>query len=133
MRSISCEENDDFVVANIFHLSSTLRINGVAGSDTARIQIPSLNSRTKILVSGSMISAQDESEDLRIIQIDQVVNKKIFLIGKEERYYKVSQIMTLLPEDSWVMNATAEETLTLITCVPPGVFSHRLVVRALMG
>lgn len=54
----------------------------------------------------------------------------ILLIGKEERYYKVSQIMTLLPEDSWVMNATAEETLTLITCVPPGVFSHRLVVRA---
>jgi sortase (surface protein transpeptidase) len=29
------------------------------------------------------------------------------------------------------MNPTATETLTLITCVPVGVYSHRLIVRAL--
>jgi LPXTG-site transpeptidase (sortase) family protein len=53
------------------------------------------------------------------------------MVGNKERHYKVTESMTLLPEDNWVMNPTADESLTLITCVPPGVYSHRLVVRAL--
>jgi LPXTG-site transpeptidase (sortase) family protein len=55
----------------------------------------------------------------------------ILMVGNKERHYKVTESMTLLPEDNWVMNPTADESLTLITCVPPGVYSHRLVVRAL--
>lgn len=49
--------------------------------------------------------------------------------GSEHRYI-VEQKLTLLPYDTWVMNPTPGETLTLITCVPIGVYSHRLVVRA---
>jgi LPXTG-site transpeptidase (sortase) family protein len=47
-----------------------------------------------------------------------------------ERRYSVSEIMTLLPEDTWVLNPTDSEVVTLITCVPIGVYSHRLIVRA---
>jgi LPXTG-site transpeptidase (sortase) family protein len=52
-------------------------------------------------------------------------------VGGGLRRYQVSEILTLLPEDTWVMNPTASETLTLITCIPIGVYSHRLIVRAL--
>ena len=47
-----------------------------------------------------------------------------------ERYYKVRAIITTLPSETWVMNPTNIELLTLITCVPIGVFDHRLVVQA---
>jgi LPXTG-site transpeptidase (sortase) family protein len=50
--------------------------------------------------------------------------------GQTERHYLVSVVWKVLPEDTWVMSPTAEETLTLITCVPINVFSHRLIVRA---
>lgn len=48
-----------------------------------------------------------------------------------ERYYKVSDILTILPSETWVMNPTNTELLTLITCVPIGVYDHRLIVQAI--
>lgn len=48
----------------------------------------------------------------------------------EEHRYQVREILLLEPRDTWVMNPTPVETLTLITCVPIDVYSHRLVVRA---
>jgi LPXTG-site transpeptidase (sortase) family protein len=39
-------------------------------------------------------------------------------------------VLTVLPSEVWVLNHTSEETLTLITCVPIGIYSHRLIVRA---
>jgi LPXTG-site transpeptidase (sortase) family protein len=47
-----------------------------------------------------------------------------------ERRYVVGEVMTLLPEETWVMAPTPTEVVTLITCVPIGVYSHRLIVRA---
>jgi len=47
-----------------------------------------------------------------------------------ERRYVVSEILTLLPDETWVLNPTDTEVVTLITCVPIGVYSHRLIVRA---
>lgn len=44
--------------------------------------------------------------------------------------YRVREIHTLLPHETWVMLPTTEETLTLITCVPINVYTHRLVIRA---
>jgi LPXTG-site transpeptidase (sortase) family protein len=56
---------------------------------------------------------------------------EIFLaVGGAERRYTVDAVMTLLPDDTWVMQPTPQETLTLITCIPIGVYSHRLIVRA---
>ncbi|MEI7772501.1 MAG: sortase [Chloroflexales bacterium] len=50
-----------------------------------------------------------------------------------ERRYIVRDVLTLLPAETWVMAPTSDEVLTLITCVPIGVYSHRLVVRAYPG
>jgi LPXTG-site transpeptidase (sortase) family protein len=54
----------------------------------------------------------------------------IVRVGDEDTRYTITEIMTLLPENSWVMSPTTTETLTLITCIPLEIYSHRLVVRA---
>jgi LPXTG-site transpeptidase (sortase) family protein len=55
----------------------------------------------------------------------------IVSIGQAERRYRVTEIWTVGPDDAWVMAPLPHETLTLITCVPIGVYSHRLIVRAM--
>jgi LPXTG-site transpeptidase (sortase) family protein len=63
-----------------------------------------------------------------------MVGDEIFVtVAGQDRRYLVQEVLTLLPKDTWVMQPTAEETLTLITCVPIGVYTHRLVVRAIPG
>lgn len=58
-------------------------------------------------------------------------NDEIYLtVGGEPRRYIVDDVLMLLPHDTWVMNPTEQETLTIITCYPVGVYSHRLVVQA---
>ncbi|HLC30710.1 MAG TPA: sortase, partial [Dehalococcoidia bacterium] len=44
--------------------------------------------------------------------------------------YQVVGKKVLLPEETSVLNPTPDETLTLITCVPDFVYSHRLIVTA---
>lgn len=51
-------------------------------------------------------------------------------VGATAHRYVVREVLTVLPRDTWVMMPTDQETLTLITCVPIGVYTHRLVVRA---
>jgi LPXTG-site transpeptidase (sortase) family protein len=56
---------------------------------------------------------------------------EIFLtVNGADRRYIIDEVLLLLPRDTWVMNPTSSETLTLITCYPVGVYSHRLIVRA---
>ncbi len=56
---------------------------------------------------------------------------EIFLSSMSgERRYIVTEVLMLLPKDAWIMNPTNSETLTLITCYPVGVYSHRFIVRA---
>jgi LPXTG-site transpeptidase (sortase) family protein len=50
--------------------------------------------------------------------------------GGGDRRYIVSEVLTLLPTETWVMAPTQDEVLTLITCVPIGTYTHRLIVRA---
>jgi LPXTG-site transpeptidase (sortase) family protein len=51
-------------------------------------------------------------------------------VGDQPHRYIAREVLTLLPDQTWVMLPTSTETLTLITCVPLRVYSHRLVVRA---
>jgi LPXTG-site transpeptidase (sortase) family protein len=60
----------------------------------------------------------------------QLGDEVVLWVGERQRRYRVFDIMTVLPSDSWVMSPTSQETLTFITCVPIGVYSHRLIVRA---
>ena len=60
----------------------------------------------------------------------QAADEIILQVGGRTRRYVVREVLTVLPSEVWVLNHTAEETLTLITCVPIGIYSHRLIVRA---
>jgi len=44
--------------------------------------------------------------------------------------YKVTSVRIVAPQETSVMDATADPTLTLITCYPPLVDTHRMVVSA---
>jgi len=53
------------------------------------------------------------------------------IIATPERHfiYLVSDIQTVKPNAVEVLNSSTSEIATLITCVPDGVYSHRLIVR----
>jgi LPXTG-site transpeptidase (sortase) family protein len=54
------------------------------------------------------------------------------IVATDERQflYRVTDIKTVTPDQVAVMDQTADATATLITCVPDGIYSHRLVVTA---
>jgi sortase A len=54
------------------------------------------------------------------------------IVATEERQflYRVMDIKTVTPDEVSVMEPTPEASATLITCVPDGIYSHRLVVTA---
>lgn len=65
---------------------------------------------------------------------DAIVGDEIYVTaGGREYRYVVQEVLTLLPDATWVMQPTDDEVLTLITCVPIGVYTHRLIVRAIPG
>jgi LPXTG-site transpeptidase (sortase) family protein len=54
------------------------------------------------------------------------------IVSTDERQYlyRVFDVKTVTPDEVSVMDQTSDATLTLITCVPDGIYSHRLVVSA---
>jgi sortase A len=55
----------------------------------------------------------------------------IYVETDQARYeYLVVQKRVVEPNDLSVLDETTDATLTLITCVPKGVYSHRLIVIA---
>jgi len=59
------------------------------------------------------------------------VGEPIAITWKGKLYtYKVSEILTVGPNDSWIEQNTSEPLLTLYTCTPLWSSSQRLVVRA---
>ena len=67
-------------------------------------------------------------------ELDQMKNGDIFLIhvlGKTLAY-KVDQIKTVLPEESSELDIIeGEDHVTLVTCTPYGVNTHRLLIRGI--
>ncbi|OFI39399.1 class C sortase [Arthrobacter sp. SW1] len=64
--------------------------------------------------------------------LDQVTQGDIFSISTlgETLYYKVDQIQKVLPEETDALRKIAgKDYVTLVTCTPKGVNSHRLLVR----
>ena len=54
------------------------------------------------------------------------------IVGTDERQYlyRVTDVKTVTPDQVDVLDQTPDPTVTLITCVPDGIYSHRLVVTA---
>lgn len=49
--------------------------------------------------------------------------------GRTARY-EVSETLIVTPDEMWIVDQTAEPTLTMFACHPKGSASHRIVVRA---
>ncbi|MEA4969183.1 MAG: class D sortase [Candidatus Pelethousia sp.] len=46
--------------------------------------------------------------------------------------YKVSEILVVEPEDVWVLDKTEDAQITLVTCTPIRVATHRLIIKGVM-
>jgi LPXTG-site transpeptidase (sortase) family protein len=62
---------------------------------------------------------------------DVKVGQGVIVSTDERQYlYRVVDVKTVTPDQVDVLNQTPDPTATLITCVPDGIYSHRLVVTA---
>jgi LPXTG-site transpeptidase (sortase) family protein len=62
---------------------------------------------------------------------DLKVGEGIIVTTEERQYlYRVTDVKTVTPDKVEVLDQTSDSTATLITCVPDGIYSHRLVVTA---
>lgn len=65
--------------------------------------------------------------------IDELVAGDVIVVSAlgEDRYYEVDQTKTVLPDEAEdLRQVTGKDYLTLVTCTPTGVNTHRLLVRA---
>ena len=59
------------------------------------------------------------------------VGEGVIIATDERQYlYRVTEVKTVTPDEVSVLDQTPDPTATLITCVPDGIYSHRLVVTA---
>jgi LPXTG-site transpeptidase (sortase) family protein len=59
------------------------------------------------------------------------VDEGVIVTTEERQYlYRVTDVKTVTPDQVSVLDQTPDPTLTVITCVPDGIYSHRLVVTA---
>jgi LPXTG-site transpeptidase (sortase) family protein len=62
---------------------------------------------------------------------DLKVSEGVIVATEERQYlYRVVDVKTVKPDEVSVLDQTPDPTVTLITCVPDGIYSHRLVVTA---
>src|SRR5713226_3115180 len=62
---------------------------------------------------------------------DLKVGEGVIVATEERQYlYRVVDVKTVTPDEVSVLDQTPDPTVTLITCVPDGIYSHRLVVTA---
>jgi LPXTG-site transpeptidase (sortase) family protein len=62
---------------------------------------------------------------------DLKVGEGVIVTTDERQYlYRVTDVKTVTPDQVSVLDQTPDPTATLITCVPDGIYSHRLVVTA---
>ena len=62
---------------------------------------------------------------------DVKVGQGVIVATEERQYlYRVTDVRVVTPDEVSVLDQTADPTATLITCVPDGIYSHRLVVTA---
>lgn len=54
----------------------------------------------------------------------------ILMTASQSYLYQVESTRVVLPQEVSVMDPTDREQVTLITCVPDGVYTHRLIVAA---
>jgi sortase A len=82
-----------------------------------------------VVLSGH-ISSPHEGAVFRNLPRIQIGDGVIVATADQQYLYRVYDIQVVLPQAVEVLDPTDTAIVTLITCVPDGVYSHRLVVRA---
>lgn len=69
------------------------------------------------------------------LQLDQVGVDDTIIVqrGTQTLTYRVTDTLVVEPQDSWVLNPTEEAQITLITCTPTWINTHRLVVKGVLA
>jgi sortase A len=121
--------------SKVIQLGTTLDRRGQIAWETAPFAVgqhkglagPGQNGN--MVLSGHISSPNEGAVFHRLtdLKLDQGI-----VVSTEERQYlyRVVDIQTVTPDQVSVLDATPDPTLTLITCVPDKIYSHRLVVTA---
>ena len=82
-----------------------------------------------VVLSGHISSPSEGAIFKRLPQLK--AGDAIVLMTAQQPYlYRVRDTKVVTPTAVDVLEPTPDSTLTLLTCVPDGIYSHRLVVRA---
>jgi LPXTG-site transpeptidase (sortase) family protein len=82
------------------------------------------------MVLSGHISSPNEGAEFHHLP-DLKVGEGVIVATDERQYlYRVVDTRVVTPDDVSVLDQTPDPTATLITCVPDGIYSHRLVVTA---
>ena len=67
-------------------------------------------------------------------RLDEIeIGDKIKIVREDTTYtYYVTEKFVVEPEDTWVLEEGDESTLTLITCTPIRIATHRLIIKAIL-
>jgi sortase A len=82
-----------------------------------------------VVLSGHISSPHEGAIFKRLPQL-KAGDAVIVATAQQPYLYRVRDTQVVTPAAVEVIEPTAEATLTLLTCVPDGIYSHRLVVRA---
>jgi sortase A len=82
-----------------------------------------------IVLSGHISSINEGAVFKRLPEL-QPGHGVILLTAAQPYLYRVESTRVVLPQEVSVMDPTDREQVTLITCVPDGVYTHRLIVTA---
>jgi LPXTG-site transpeptidase (sortase) family protein len=82
-----------------------------------------------VVLSGH-ISSPNEGDIFRRLPQVKLQDGIVVITAQQPHLYRVSDIRITGPDAVQVIDQTPSPVLTLITCVPDGLYSHRLVIRA---
>jgi LPXTG-site transpeptidase (sortase) family protein len=82
-----------------------------------------------VVLSGH-ISSPNEGDVFRQLPKVKLEDGVVVLSAQQPFLYRVYEIQVLPPDAVQVLEPTSASVVTLITCVPDGVYTHRLVIRA---
>jgi sortase A len=85
--------------------------------------------RGNMVLSGHISSPNEGAVFKRLPELK--VGEGVIVATEERQHlYMVTAINVVTPDEVSIMDPTPDPVTTLITCVPDGVYSHRLVVSA---
>ncbi len=82
------------------------------------------------MVLSGHISSPNEGAVFHLLPELKVGEGVIVATDERQYLYRVTDVNTVTPDQVSVLDQTPDPTATLITCVPDGIYSHRLVVTA---